>query len=152
MGTCSTIPYWLGTTVKITSESRVYILGTTLGAALIICSRNFGDRGGPYFMALLTVAGLAYLLSVREFLITPRFPRRIVVFGLLLSAAWHVAFLRLPAAPEDDIHRYVWDGRLQRLGYNPYIVIPSDPAVAGLHTSETRTLNNPDLPSLYPPG
>jgi hypothetical protein len=46
----------------------------------------------------------------------------------------------------------VWDGRLQRLGYNPYIVIPSDPAVKGLHTAETRNLNNPDLPSPYPPG
>jgi hypothetical protein len=41
---------------------------------------------------------------------------------------------------------------LQRLGYNPYIVIPSDPAVEGLHTPETRTLNNPDLPSPYPAG
>jgi hypothetical protein len=53
---------------------------------------------------------------------------------------------------DDDIHRYVWDGRLQRLGYNPYIVVPSDPAVKSLHTAETRTLNNPDLPSPYPAG
>src|SRR5207248_679714 len=50
------------------------------------------------------------------------------------------------------IYRYVWDGRLQRLGYNPYIVVPSDPAVKGLHTPETRNLNNPDLPSPYPAG
>ena len=41
---------------------------------------------------------------------------------------------------------------MQRLGYNPYIVVPSDPALAGLHTPETRTLNNPDLPSPYPAG
>src|SRR5207245_2981590 len=36
--------------------------------------------------------------------------------------------------------------------YNPYIVVPSDPAVKGLHTPETRNLNNPDLPSPYPAG
>ncbi|HEV2729310.1 MAG TPA: hypothetical protein VGV15_04695, partial [Terriglobales bacterium] len=65
---------------------------------------------------------------------------------------WHVEFLRLPPGDDDDIHRYVWDGRLQRLGYNPYIVVPSDPAVKALHTPETRTLNNPDLPSPYPAG
>ncbi len=46
----------------------------------------------------------------------------------------------------------VWDGRVQRLGYNPYIVVPSDPAVSGLHTPETRTLNNPEVPSPYPAG
>jgi alpha-1,6-mannosyltransferase len=58
----------------------------------------------------------------------------------------------VPSGADDDIRRYVWDGRLQRLGYNPYVVVPSDPAVKGLHTPETRTLNNPDLPSPYPPG
>ncbi|HKN31704.1 MAG TPA: glycosyltransferase family 87 protein [Terriglobales bacterium] len=138
--------------MKITPEWRVYILGATLCVTLTICSLNFGDRGGPSFMASLTLAGIAYLLAIREFFATPRFPRRVVVLGLVLAAVWHVAFLRLPAGADDDIHRYVWDGRLQRLGYNPYIVIPSDPAARGLHTPETRNLNNPDLPSPYPAG
>ncbi len=103
-------------------------------------------------MAGLTVAGIAYLLAIRESFATPTFPRRVLVICLVLAAVWHIEFLRLPAGADDDIHRYVWDGRLQRLGYNPYIVVPSDPAFAGLHTPETRTLNNPDLPSPYPPG
>jgi alpha-1,6-mannosyltransferase len=138
--------------VKITSEWRVYILGATLCVALTICSRNFADRGGSYFMASLTLAGIVYLLAIREFFATPRFSRRVVVIGLVLAAVWHMEFLRLPSGPDDDIHRYVWDGRLQRLGYNPYIVVPNDPAVKGLHTAETRNLNNPDLPSPYPAG
>jgi hypothetical protein len=103
-------------------------------------------------MASLTLAGIAYLLAIREFFVTPGFPRRVVVIGLVLAAVWHIEFLRLPPGTDDDIHRYVWDGRLQRLGYNPYLVVPSDPAVKGLHTPETRTMNNPDLPSPYPAG
>jgi hypothetical protein len=103
-------------------------------------------------MAALTLAGIVYLLAVRECFGTSRFPRRVVVLGILLAAVWHIEFLRVPAGVDDDIHRYVWDGRLQRLGYNPYIVVPSDPAVRELHTPETRNLNNPDLPSPYPPG
>jgi alpha-1,6-mannosyltransferase len=63
-----------------------------------------------------------------------------------------VQFLRLPAGADDDVHRYVWDGRVQRLGYNPYVAVPSDPGVSDLHTTETRELNNPDLPSPYPAG
>jgi alpha-1,6-mannosyltransferase len=136
----------------VTPECRVYLLGASLCVALTICARNFGDRGGPYFMASLTLAGIAYLLAVREFFRTPRFPGRVVVLGLVLAAVWQTEFLRVPAGADDDVHRYVWDGRLQRLGYNPYIVVPSDPAVRGLHTPETRNLNNPDLPSPYPPG
>lgn len=103
-------------------------------------------------MVSLTVAGIAYLLAIREFFATSIFPRSVVLVGLLLAAGWHVAFLRLPPGADDDIHRYVWDGRLQRLGYNPYLVVPSDPAVKKLHTPETRGLNNPDLPSPYPAG
>jgi hypothetical protein len=103
-------------------------------------------------MASLTVAGIAYLLAIREFFATPQFSRRVVVIGLVLAAVWHVEFLRQPSGPDDDIHRYVWDGRLQRLGYNPYLVVPSDPAVKALHTPETSNLNNPDLPSPYPAG
>jgi len=139
-------------TVKVAAEGRVYILGATLCVALTFCSRYFGDRGGPYFMAALTVAGVVYLLAVREFFAASAFPRRLVVVGLVLAAVWNILFLRLPPGADDDIHRYVWDGRLQRLGYNPYLVVPSDPAVRGLHTPETRNLNNPDLPSPYPAG
>lgn len=102
-------------------------------------------------MAALTVAGIAYLFAVREFFAVPRFRPRVLVVGLILAALWHIQFLRLPPGSDDDIHRYVWDGRLQRLGYNPYLVIPSDPAVARLNTAETRSLNNPDLPTPYPP-
>jgi alpha-1,6-mannosyltransferase len=103
-------------------------------------------------MASLTLAGIVYLLAIREFFATPRFSRRVVVIGLVLAGVWHIEFLRVPSGADDDIHRYVWDGRLQRLGYNPYIVVPSDPAAKGLHTPETRNLNNPDLPSPYPAG
>src|SRR5579872_4009903 len=142
----------VGLIVKTTPERRVYILGATLCVALTICSRNLTDRGGPYFMASLTLAGIVYLLAIREFFATTNVSRRVVVIGLVLAAAWHIAFLRVPAGADDDIHRYLWDGRVQRLGYNPYIVVPSAPALAGLHTPQTRTLNNPYLPSPYPPG
>jgi alpha-1,6-mannosyltransferase len=103
-------------------------------------------------MASLTLAGITYLLAIRELFTTPRLSRGVIVIGLVLAAVWHVEFLRLPPGADDDIHRYVWDGRLQRLGYNPYIVVPSDPAAKALHTPETSNLNNPDLPSPYPAG
>ena len=138
--------------MKLTPSRRIYGLGAILLVALMICSRNFSHTGEPSFLIPLAVAGVAYLLAVREFFSTPRFPRSVVMIGLVLAAAWHVQFLRMQSGLDDDIHRYLWDGRVQRLGYNPYIVVPSDPAVGGLHTAETRTMNNPEVPSPYPPG
>jgi len=103
-------------------------------------------------MASLALAGVAYLLAIRKLFATPKFARPVVVIGLVLAAIWHIEFLRVPPGADDDIHRYVWDGHLQRLGYSPYLVLPSDPVVKELHTPETRNLNNPDLPSPYPAG
>ncbi len=138
--------------VKITPSHRVYGFGAILLVALTICSRKLSSMGEPSFIIPLLVAGVAYLLSVRELFSTPKFPRRVIVIGLALAALWHLPFLLTPPGPDDDIHRYLWDGRMQRLGYNPYIAVPSDPVLAPLHTPETRTLNNPDVPSPYPAG
>ena len=138
--------------MKLTPSHRLYVLGAILLVALSICARNFSHRGEPSFFIPLSVAGVAYLLAIRELYSNPEFPKRVIVFGLALSALCHFQFLRMPPGLDDDIHRYVWDGRVQRLGYNPYIVVPSDPAFAGLHTPETRTLNNPEVPSPYPAG
>jgi alpha-1,6-mannosyltransferase len=138
--------------VKLAPSHRLYGLGATLLVALTICSRHFSPMGEPSFFIPLAVAGVAYLLAIRELFSTPEFPKRVIVFGLALSALWHFQFLQMSPGLDDDIHRYVWDGRVQRLGYNPYIVIPNDPALASLHTSETHTLNNPEVPSPYPAG
>src|SRR5713101_5351847 len=141
-----------GRPVKLSPSHRLYGLGAILFAALTVCSRNFSRMGEPSFFIPLAAAGVAYLLAMRELFSTPEFPKRVIVFGLALSALWQIQFLRTSPGLDDDIHRYVWDGRVQRLGYNPYIVVPSDPGVASLHTSETRTLNNPEVPSPYPAG
>jgi hypothetical protein len=130
----------------------VYGLGAILLVSLFICSRSFSRLGDPSFLLPLAVAGAAYLLAIREFFSTPSLPQHVIVIGLALAALWHLQFLRMPPDLDDDIYRYVWDGRVQRLGYDPYVVVPSDPAFSGLHTSETRRLNHPDLPSPYPPG
>jgi alpha-1,6-mannosyltransferase len=138
--------------VKLTPSRRVYGLGAILLVTLFICSRNFNRIGDSAFLVPLAVAGIAYLLAIREFFSTSKFPKHVVVIGLVLAALWHLQFLGVTPGQDDDIHRYVWDGRLQRLGYDPYLVVPSDPAFSALHTSETRTLNNPDVPSPYPAG
>ena len=138
--------------MNITPSHRLYGFGAILLVSLTICSRQLESVGEPSFIIPLAIAGVAYLLAIRELFSTSKFPRRVIVIGLLLAVLWQVPFLWMSPGSDDDIHRYLWDGRVQRLGYNPYLVVPSDPALASLHTAETRTLNNPDVPSPYPAG
>lgn len=138
--------------MKLTPERRLYVLGALLLSTLAVCSQKFSNLGSPAFIIWMSLAGVAYLLALRELFRTTHFPKQVIVIGLVLAGGWHLLFLLKAPGVDDDIHRYVWDGRVQRLGYNPYLLVPSDPKFAGVHTPETRTLNHPDLPSPYPPG
>src|SRR5262249_33133362 len=115
-----------GRAVKPKPERRLYGLGAILFLALVICSRKFSNLGEPSFVLWLIVAGIAYLFATREFFSSSRFPKRVIVIGLILAAVWNLLFLLKAPGSDDDVHRYLWDGRVQRLGYNPYILVPND--------------------------
>ena len=53
----------------------------------------------------------------------------------------------------DDVYRYLWDGRVQQHGLNPYESVPDDPGLESLHTDLTRRIHptNAALPAIYPP-
>jgi alpha-1,6-mannosyltransferase len=136
--------------MTLTAPRRLYGLGAIILVALVFCSKAV--FGTPWFLAGLAVAGIAYLLAVRELFRTQAYPRRVVLVCLALAFLWRAPFLMTPPGADDDIHRYLWDGRVQRLGFNPYTLIPADPTLSWLHTSETRGLNNPEVPSPYPAG
>ena len=70
--------------------------------------------------------------------------------ALLFAVAFRGALAFQPIGNDNDMVRYMYDGRLQRLGYNPFAVIPSDPAVAGTHTDETRLMPSRNAQTPYP--
>lgn len=138
--------------MTFTPSRKLYLLGGVLFAALLACSLSPGGTTGPYFLIPLAVAGVTYLIAIREFFRTRAYPRRVIFTCLALAVLWRIPFVMMPPGSDDDIHRYIWDGRVQRFGYNPYNAIPADPALAWLQTPETRGLNNPEVPSPYPAG
>lgn len=135
-----------------TPSYRLYGLGAIMCAALLVCAGIPGPVGAPPYLIALGVAAVAYLFVVRELSRSPKYPRHAVLVCLAIGAVWRVPFLLVQPGPQDDVLRYVWEGRVQRLGYNPYTAIPADPALAGLHTNETREMNHPEAPSPYPAG
>ncbi len=121
------------------------IAGSILGIAF------FDSRTHAHIFVLCTaLAAIAYLRTLR---LLGRFAggsNRVLALCLVLAAAWRVPLLLSQPTLSTDVYRYVWDGRIQRLGYDPYIVVPSNSAVRHLHTTETLLMNHPDFPTPYP--
>src|SRR5262249_53586758 len=73
--------------------------------------------------------------------------------GLVLGAGllFRLALVAAPPALSDDIHRYLWDGRVQAAGVNPYLHAPADPALDAIATPSRGSINNPTLVTSSPP-
>jgi len=71
----------------------------------------------------------------------------LLAVGLLMR----LPLLLAPPQLSDDIYRYVWDGRVAVNGVNPYRHAPPDTALAHLRDADWSRINNPTLPTIYPP-
>ncbi|MBV8133390.1 MAG: DUF2029 domain-containing protein [Alphaproteobacteria bacterium] len=126
-------------------------------------------------LALLLLAGEAFGLLAQF----DRDLNRFIIAALLQGAVWAVSavvvargtghpplalilatavLLRLGAlaAPvylSDDIYRYIWDGRVQAAGINPYRYIPTDNNLAPLRDAVIfpNINRNNYAPTIYPP-
>jgi alpha-1,6-mannosyltransferase len=73
---------------------------------------------------------------------------------LFFAVAIALRVIALPLVPSDDLWRYQWEGKIQRAGFNPYLVAPDDPKLDPLRRSfpESSKINHPNVRASYPPG
>jgi hypothetical protein len=103
------------------------------------------------FVAILAFAGIVYLAAVTLVVRQHRHISLTVI--LLIAAAMRIGPLLAPPFLSSDVFRYVWDGRVQVAGINPYRYIPADPALASLRDDKIYPwINRRDYaPTIYPP-
>ncbi len=73
-----------------------------------------------------------------------------VLFWALLL---RLALLSTAPTLSDDVHRYVWEGRVTSMGGDPFDQSPMDPELAPLivDAPEWQHINHRELPAIYPP-
>ena len=82
-------------------------------------------------LGLLVLAAGVYFTAVR-LILCHAWPRGTVWIVVGVAISLRVLLLAAPPILSSDIYRYVWDGRVQAAGINPYRYIPADPALAAL--------------------
>ncbi len=114
-----------------TARSRLLPLaGLLLAGAAGGLAAQF-DRDLPTFVIIALVQGAVWAVAA---VLVLRGPDQRPALALILGTAVLLRLIAL-AAPvflSDDINRYIWDGRVQAAGINPYRYIPTDPALAPL--------------------
>jgi hypothetical protein len=113
-----------------------------------------GEGTFPLYLALYLAMSLPWLaasyIAVREN--RSRGSDTALVLGV--ASILRAFFLLTDPVLSDDVFRYVWDGRVQHAGINPYLYAPDDPTLASLRDALPEIyagINNKDIPTLYPP-
>jgi hypothetical protein len=126
-----------------------------VGAALVVLGwvapPLHRAAGGAVWFALIGLWAVGAFTGAR---LAARCDTRLTLLIVLAAAV----LMRLPLLLEppylsSDIYRYVWDGRVQRAGLNPYLHIPAAPELAHLRDSTVFPgINRADYaPTIYMP-
>jgi alpha-1,6-mannosyltransferase len=139
---------------------RLSVFGTLLlaltFAGVSLHTPGSGNIGSPQaqntLVVILCISAAVYFLAVATILRRPM-GRKTLWIVLLVAAALRIPPLIAPPFLSSDVLRYVWDGRVQAAGINPYRYIPDDPALTALRdTTIYPHINRADYaPTIYPP-
>lgn len=135
------------------SSSHLFI-----GAARRAVGHRLLEAGGAWWVL--------YAVAVVALLRAPR--RAAAAVGVLTAAGVGVAALARSATTSNDLYRYVWDGRVQAAGIDPYRYAPASPKLDRLHDAwlwpnaatcrvhlqppGCTLLNRATVHTIYPPG
>jgi alpha-1,6-mannosyltransferase len=129
----------------------VAVLGAALVALVWPLHRltDLIDPRAPYVpveLAMVVVCALAAALLWR------RARRRDVVIVLVVAVIARALLVAGAPTLSDDAYRFVWDGRVQAAGINPYRFVPADRRLVRLRDWRVFThVNRPHTRTLYPP-
>jgi hypothetical protein len=127
-------------------------VGCLLFALYSYLKYDAGKSGIEWFIKVALLQGGLYFITV-WLICRARRARSTLIIVLVFAALFRLSLLFAPPYLSDDIYRYVWDGRVQAAGINPYRYIPADAALASLRDEAIYPkINRRDYAhTIYPP-
>jgi len=113
------------------------LVGLALSGDLLLHSLRFAS------FYVLSGAGFALLATAATSL-----PLRAAIVAAVIL---RLVFLPLMPGLTSDYHRYVWDGRVQLAGINPYKYRPYEHPLDRVHYAGRALINHNELNTVYPP-
>jgi len=135
-------------------------LATLIGLGVLLLLLElcvFGAHRDKHFYWILfwlLITGIPFVLAVWWTFGRKQFPKHALLLILIGGALFRFVLVPLdPPRLSTDIYRYIWDGRVQGAGINPYLYLPVDPRLAGLRDKSIYpNINRREYAhTIYPP-
>ena len=141
---------------QVKSERRALFVLAAAGFALVALSplALYFLFAGSFegFVAAALAQGAVYAAAV-IIVLRHRVGRGALAIVFIAAVVARAIALPAPTLLSTDVSRYVWDGRVQAAGVNPYRYVPADPELANLRDGAIYPhINRADYAvTIYPP-
>jgi alpha-1,6-mannosyltransferase len=134
------------------SNLLLLVFGCVALALYHLSSRADSSDHILWFLKIVLVESLLFVAS-SWVVLRAQSSRSTFLTVIVFAVLFRLSVLFAPPYLSDDIYRYVWDGRVQAAGINPYRYVPSDPALAHLRDDEIypRINRRENAHTIYPP-
>jgi len=142
----------------ITGVNAPIIISGIIIEILCVAIASIGDikENIPRFSFLYTATFAVYIFAIFYILKDTKSSEEvkvdsgnilwtIIIFSLLFRLTL------LPVTPSDDVYRYLWEGKLQLNGTNPYSHPPDSSSLEHLRDGFFSGINHKHLTTIYPP-
>jgi hypothetical protein len=105
------------------------------------------------FIVVSIIASVLYvLISLVVNFKTDELPKNIWKYFVVFAFIFRLTLIWIQPIASGDVNRYIWDGKVQVNGFNPYAHAPTDSALNGLHSAALpQSMDFPNMRSIYPP-
>jgi alpha-1,6-mannosyltransferase len=94
---------------------------------------------------------LVFLYLARQLFASEPSPRAVYI-AVAVAFLVRLSFISFSPTGSDDVYRYIWDGKAQSQGVNPYLYSPDARQLDSLHTQLLpAAVNHPDMKTVYFP-
>lgn len=133
-------------------RSLLAVSGSAYLIALLVLVVTEARLGSASFFACAAVALACYAAMLWIVWRAPADRRRWFLLATVFALAFRIPLAVPPVKSDNDMARYVWDGRVQKIGLNPYAVRPADAGLEFTHDEQTRDMPSARQRTPYPPG
>ncbi len=135
----------------MTNQKKIFIiLNILILAGFLPFALELAD---PIIVYSIVWISISFLFLFLFFQITRiEIEKRTVFFFIALSILIRFFFLFSDPIGSDDVYRYMWDGKTQEAGINPYMYKPIDPKLNFLHSDILPSkMNFQNMKTIYFP-
>ncbi len=132
---------------RITLFSIIGIAMICLCALYSQYTTNFDSAG----IERAIIAAILGVLGIGSVFVFPHFSNKKATCFWILLLCLGTRIALIPAAPSDDINRYLWEGKLTANGVSPYQGLAADEKYSEYRDDYWSRMNHTDKPTAYPP-